>query len=157
MSNDHRRHESRHKITFTIDGRTFTTRDDDQEAGALLRLAEKDPDVFDLARVKKDGEQKVLKDKQVVELSEGDEFVTVLPTFGVIINGQEKPVESQTVSYDEITRLAFPDKVGNADITFVVLFRKAKQNPKEGSLVEGGTVAIKKEGTIFNVTFTNRS
>ena len=157
MSNDDQRRENRHEITFTIDGHSFTSRDDDQEAAALLRLADRDPDDFDLALVKKNGEQKTLKDKQIVKLDDGDEFVTVTPSFGVIVNGQEKPVGSRTVTYDEIVRLAFPDKVGNADITFVVLFRRAKQQPKEGSLVDGGTVEIKKEGTIFNVTFTNRS
>lgn len=154
MNSDERK--SRDKITFTVDGQSYTTRDDDQEAAAILRLAGKDPDDFDLARLKKNGEQKTFKDKQVVEIDDGDEFVTVAPRFGIIVNGQEKAVGGRTVSYEEITALAFPDKVGNADITFVVLFRKAKQ-PKEGSLVEGGTVQIKKEGTIFNVTFTNRS
>lgn len=156
MSSDDQRRESRNKITFTVDGVSFTTRDDDQEAAAILRLVGKDPDDFDLARVKRNGELKSFKDKQVIEIEDGDEFVTVAPSFGVIINGQEKSVGTRTVSYDEIAGLAFPDKLGNADITFVVLFRKAKQ-PKEGSLVEGGTVEIKKEGTIFNVTFTNRS
>ena len=148
--------ESRKKITITIDGQSYTTRDDDQEAAALLRLAGKDPDDSDLARVKKDGEQKVFKDKHVVELEDGDEFVTIPPGYTVIVNGQEKTIGSRTLTYEEVTQIAFPDKVTNPDITFVVLYRKAKQ-PKEGSLVEGGSVKIKKEGTVFNVTFTNRS
>ena len=42
------KHESRNKITIIIDGQPYSTRDDDQEAAALLRLAGKDPDEFDL-------------------------------------------------------------------------------------------------------------
>jgi hypothetical protein len=43
-------HDEQHKtIHFTIDGKPFTTRDDDQEAAALLRLAGLDPNAYDLA------------------------------------------------------------------------------------------------------------
>ncbi len=68
MSDDR---EPRRKLKFTIDGVEYTTRDDDQEAAALLRLAGKDPDAFDLARVKKNGEQKILNDKDVVDVEDG--------------------------------------------------------------------------------------
>jgi len=72
------------------------------------------------------------------------------------VNGQRKTVQCRTITYEVITQLAFPDKVSNPEVTFVVIYRKAKQ-PKEGSLVEGSAVQIRKDGTIFNVTFTNRS
>lgn len=151
------KHESRNKITIIIDGQPYSTRDDDQEAAALLRLANKEPDEFDLAQVKKNGEQKAFKDKHLVDLKDGDKFITIAPaSITVIVNGQEKTVSSRTLTYQEVTQIAFPDKVDTPEITFVVLYRKAKQ-PKEGSLVQGASVEVKKEGTIFNVTFTNRS
>ncbi|QOW01480.1 multiubiquitin domain-containing protein [Rhodococcus pyridinivorans] len=70
-------HESRKKITITIDGRPFTTRDDDQEAAALLRLAGLDPDQYDLAKIKPNGEPKIYRDEKVIDLRDGDAFVTV--------------------------------------------------------------------------------
>ncbi|WP_416063782.1 hypothetical protein [Rhodococcus indonesiensis] len=70
-------HESRKKITITIDGRPFTTRDDDQEAAALLRLAGLDPDQYDLAKIKHNGEPKIYRDEKVIDLRDGDAFVTV--------------------------------------------------------------------------------
>ena len=70
-------HESRKRITVTIDGQSFTTRDDDQEAASLLRLAGVDPSQYDLAKVKHNGEPKVYRDEKVIDLKNGDAFVTV--------------------------------------------------------------------------------
>lgn len=69
--------EKRKKITFTIDGQPFTTHDDDREAGSLLREAGLDPALYDLAMVKKGGETRVFKDGHVIELHDGDVFVSV--------------------------------------------------------------------------------
>jgi hypothetical protein len=70
-------HEKRKKITITIDGQAFTTRDDDQEAASLLRLAGVDPSQYDLAKIKHNGAPKVYRDEKVIDLSDGDAFVTV--------------------------------------------------------------------------------
>jgi hypothetical protein len=70
-------HGKRKEITITIDGQSFTTRDDDQEAAALLRLAGVDPAQYDLARIRHDGEPKVYRDEKVIQLKNGDAFVTV--------------------------------------------------------------------------------
>lgn len=70
-------HESRKKITFTIDGVSYTSRDDDQEAEAMLRLAGLSASEYDLAKIKRNGEYKTYKDTRVVDIEDGDEFVTV--------------------------------------------------------------------------------
>jgi hypothetical protein len=77
-------------------------------------------------------------------------------SYEIIVDGQARSVEHQTVTYDEITKIAYPDKAGNPDFTFVVIFRKA-HDPKEGSLAEGGSVQVKQTGTIFNVTHSRLS
>lgn len=69
--------ELRKKITITIDGRPFVTRDDDQEAAALLRLAGVDPAQYDLAKIKHNGDTKLYRDEKVIDLKDGDAFVTV--------------------------------------------------------------------------------
>ena len=69
--------EDRKKLTIRIDGVQHTTRDDDQEAAALLRLAGLDPNQYDLAKVKRNGEHKVYRDQHVVDLADGDRFVSV--------------------------------------------------------------------------------
>lgn len=67
----------RKKITITIDGQPFVTRDDDQEAASLLRLAGVDPAQYDLAKIKRNGETKIYRDEKVLGLEDGDAFVTV--------------------------------------------------------------------------------
>lgn len=70
-------HKSPETITITIDGQPHTTADDDQEAAALLRLAGVDPAQYDLAKVKHGGEPKVYRDEKVINIKDGDAFVTV--------------------------------------------------------------------------------
>jgi hypothetical protein len=71
------RAESHKRITISIDGHSFTTRDDDQEAATLLRLAGLDPTQYDLAKIGHNGEPKVYRDEKVIDLKDGDAFVTV--------------------------------------------------------------------------------
>ena len=71
------KNKDRKKITFTIDGRPYDTRDDDQEAASLLRLAGVDPAQYDLAEIKHSGETKVYRDEKVIHIKDGDRFVTV--------------------------------------------------------------------------------
>jgi hypothetical protein len=75
--------------------------------------------------------------------------------FAVIVNGQQHAVESQIVSYEEVVKLAYPTPP-SPDTRYTVTYRNAKE-PKEGSLAEGQSVEIKKEGTIFNVKATGKS
>jgi Multiubiquitin len=75
--------------------------------------------------------------------------------FTIIINGEPKLVESEVVTYDEVVKLAYPTPP-SPDTLFTVTFRNAKK-PKEGTLAPGGSVEVKKDGTIFNVKATGKS
>lgn len=77
MTSSDVKHDRRKELTISIDGQPFVTRDDDQEAAALLRLAGADPAQYDLARLKPNGETKVYRDERVLNLKDGDKFVTV--------------------------------------------------------------------------------
>ena len=74
----------------------------------------------------------------------------------IIVDGQRKTVPSDVVSYTEIVELAYPGQSGDPQYTFTVTFRNAAEE-KKGTLVPGGTVTVKKEGTVFNVTRTTKS
>ena len=74
MNDEHDKHK---KLTISIDGQPFVTRDDDQEASSLLRLAGVDPAQYDLAKIRRNGEPKVYRDEKVIDLKDGDAFVTV--------------------------------------------------------------------------------
>lgn len=63
-------------LQFFIDNEPHTTRDSDQEAASLLRLANREPKSWDLFHVKKNGVEEKIGDKQIVNLKDGERFVT---------------------------------------------------------------------------------
>lgn len=63
-------------LRIVIDGKTFTTHDADQEGAALLRLAGRDPKIFDLFLLKKNGVEEKIGDNQIVNLKDGQDFVS---------------------------------------------------------------------------------
>lgn len=74
----------------------------------------------------------------------------------IIVNAERKTVPSRVVSYTEVVSLAFPTPPA-PNMGFNVTYRNAVSPNREGSLVEGQSVTVKEEGTIFNVTPTNKS
>lgn len=73
----------------------------------------------------------------------------------IIVNAEQKPVPSRDVSYTEVVALAYPTPP-SSDTTFTVTYRNAVE-PKEGSLVNGQSVRVREEETIFNVRATGKS
>jgi len=75
----------------------------------------------------------------------------------IIVNGREKKVTKNELTFDEVVKLAFEKPPYGANTLFTITYRKGgNPNRPEGHLVEGGTVKVKK-GTIFNVTATDKS
>lgn len=77
------RFTTRQKIRFTIDSEPHTTYDNDQEAAALLRLAGVSPAEYDLARVNGAGTPETFADNELVQIKDGDDFVTAKRVGGV--------------------------------------------------------------------------
>lgn len=63
-------------LRITIDDIQHVTKDDDQEAASLLRLADRDPQIYDLFVVDKHGAETRIKDKQIVNLRNNQWFRT---------------------------------------------------------------------------------
>ena len=76
--------------------------------------------------------------------------------FNVIINARPYTVEQNEVSFDEVVDLAYPDGGRGALVSYTVLFYEGGGREKEGGLSEGEKVKVK-DGTVFNVTRTDRS
>ena len=73
--------------------------------------------------------------------------------YRIQVNGVEKSVDHDVLTYDEVVHLAFPQP--NPETIYSVTFEKAR-DPKEGELVAGESVTIK-ENTEFDVDDTGRS
>lgn len=63
-------------IGISIDDATYSTADDDQESASLIRLARRDPAIYDLFVIDKNGVETRIKDKQIVNLRPGMRFRT---------------------------------------------------------------------------------
>ncbi len=76
--------------------------------------------------------------------------------YDIAINGSRFEVEDETVTYEQVVALSFPN--GDPNVIYSVAYRKAKGGHGGSStLVPGTSVTVKKKGTSFDVTPTTRS
>lgn len=74
----------------------------------------------------------------------------------IIVNGRQKTVDENVLTFEQVVALAFPTPPTGENIVFTVTFRKARGERHEGILHPGEDVKIK-EGTTFNVRYTDKS
>jgi len=77
--------------------------------------------------------------------------------YQIIVNGSARTVQTNIITFSAIVDIAFPGHPTDPNIVFSVTYEHAQSKPHQGTLAEGGQVEIKKHGTIFDVTQTNRS
>lgn len=77
--------------------------------------------------------------------------------YEIIVNGTPDTVHTDVLTFSAIVNIAFPGHPTDPNIVFSVTFEHANSKPHQGTLAEGGSVTVKKHGTIFDVTQTNRS
>lgn len=77
--------------------------------------------------------------------------------FRIIVNGTEHTVTQATLTFAELVKIAFPNQAPDPNVVFSITFEHADSKPHQGTLAEGGKVTVKKRGTVFDVTSTNRS
>lgn len=75
----------------------------------------------------------------------------------IIVNARSREVSNQQVTFEQVVQMAFPDCPPADNIVFSMTYRHAESKPHAGELGPGGTVEVKKKGTIFNVTKTVQS
>lgn len=74
----------------------------------------------------------------------------------VIVNGRERDVESEELTFDQAVQLAFDQPSAGKDTMFTVTFRNGGGRQTDGSIVAGGSVKVQ-DGTVFHVTATDKS
>ena len=75
----------------------------------------------------------------------------------ITVNGREKRVEHDELTFEQLVTLAFGDNPPTGqDISFTITYRRGGGRDPEGTLVEGRSVKVRK-GTTFNVTATDKS
>ena len=76
--------------------------------------------------------------------------------YDIIVNGRQKTVSSDELTFDEVVKLAFDPVPSDPNIIFHVLYSNSAGRPPTGKLFAGGTVKLQ-DGTVFNVSKTNKS
>ena len=77
-------------------------------------------------------------------------------SYSITINGRQRLVESEELSFDELVDLAFDDPARGPQIVFTITFREAGGRIPDGELDEGQRLKVR-DGTIINVTRTDQS
>lgn len=74
----------------------------------------------------------------------------------VIVNGREKVVTTDELTFDEVVALAYDPVPNSPNWIFTITYRRGNGHKPEGTLRPGESVKVK-EGMIFNVTATDKS
>lgn len=75
--------------------------------------------------------------------------------YKVIVNGRERTVASDHLTFDEVVRIAFDPVPTDKDIT--ISFRDAAPPKQQGTLLPGESVKVEHNGTTFHVTATDKA
>jgi len=76
--------------------------------------------------------------------------------FTIIVNGRKKVVRDRELSFAEAIGLGFEAPPTGENVIFTVTYSRALGPKPAGTMVEGDTVRIK-DGTVINVTATDKS
>ncbi|OOO15778.1 multiubiquitin domain-containing protein [Agrobacterium pusense] len=104
------------------------------------------------------GEDRLVEYGDLIDLTQLgiERFITARLTFEIIVNSRPRTVNARTVTFEQIVQLAFPGQ-HQPNVVFSMTYRHAASTPHAGELGAGGSVDVKKKGTVFNVTRTVQS
>ena len=77
--------------------------------------------------------------------------------YTIIVNGREKIVTERNLTFSQLVALAFETPPSSDNLILTVTYRNADGHKSDGTLTVSESVKIKLQGTIFNVTATNKS
>ncbi len=77
-------------------------------------------------------------------------------TYTITVNGRQKTVTSDGLTFDQVVALAFDPVPSGPNVEVTVAYRRGHGDKPAGSLYEGQSVKVK-EGMIFDVTVTDKS
>jgi hypothetical protein len=106
-------------------------------------------------------QDRLVEHQDLIDLTEPgiERFITAPkrpPTFEIIVNSRPRTVNARTVTFEQIVQLAFPGQ-HEPNVVFSMTYRHAASTPHAGELGSGGSVDVKKKGTVFNVARTVQS
>ena len=83
-------------------------------------------------------------------------------TVAIIVNGREKIITLKELtsdgelSFEQVVNLAYDPPPSGPDIVFTMSYRNGAGRPSDGRLTKGHSLKVQ-DGTVFNVTYTDKS
>ncbi len=156
---EHRQCKSPPKLAFVVNDSwelTLTRVQTSESLRGLFNLSQ----ILELLRDHESPHDEVLLPNQPIRFEDGPVFISRKPNeqccreMRIIVNGRERTVDGNTISYESLVQLAF----GNAssDTIYTITFKKGPNANPQGSMVAGSVVKLEC-GMIFNVTATTKS
>ncbi len=107
------------------------------------------------------GEDRLIELADLIDLTEPgiERFIVAprtAPTFDIFVNGTSFTVPMRRVTFEQIVQLAYPGH-HEPNVVFSMTYRHAASTPTASELGVGGSIEIKKKGTVFNVVRTVQS
>ena len=145
---------------FTINGGQLEWGKPAINGASLYALAKVGPSEAVFLEVR-GGTDRLVEPEELVDLNAPgiERFITgpkPPATFEIKVNSRDEVVNDKRVTFEQVVQLAFPGPHG-PNIVFSMTYRHASSQPHAGELGAGGSVEVKKKGTIFNVTKTTKS
>lgn len=146
---------------FALNDRQMAWGYPDMPGNILYELAEASPEEAVFLEVR-GGEDRLIEPDDRVNLDAPgiERFITApRPNVGfvIVVNSVEETVPDKQVTFERVVKLAYPDAPPETNVKFSMTYRNAASFPHAGELGEGGSVEVKKHGSIFNVTRTVQS
>ncbi len=146
---------------FKLNDRQLAWGRADMLGSVLYDLADTSPDEAVFLEVR-GGEDRLIDPDERLNLDAPgiERFITApKPDTGyvILVNSEEKTVPDKHVTFEQVVQLYYPNAAGETNVKFSMTYRNAASLPHAGELGEGGSVEVKKKGTIFNVTRTVQS
>jgi hypothetical protein len=101
----------------------------------------------------------ILNGPETVHLKEDEHFHSgqaQIKEFKIIVNGREKVVATERLSFNEVVSLGISVQPTGTNILFTITYENGPHANPEGTLMQGATVKIK-NGMRFDVSATNQS
>lgn len=148
-------------FNFLLNDRQLIWGDPKLPAEVLYNLSKLDSSEA-IFRDVRGGQDILIEHSDIIDLDAPgvERFITAprpLKGYVIIVNSREETVDDKRVTFEQVIQLSHPNAPPDTNVRFSMTFRNAASSPHAGELGEGGSVEVKKEGTIFNVTRTVQS
>ncbi|WP_407792377.1 multiubiquitin domain-containing protein [Pigmentiphaga litoralis] len=146
---------------FKLNDRQMAWGRDELPGSVLYDLADPSSDEAVFLEVR-GGEDRLIEPDDRINLAEPgiERFITApRPNKGyvIVVNAVEETVPYKNVTFEQVVKLSHPNAPVETNVKFSMTYRNAASLPHAGELGEGGSVEVKKHGSIFNVTRTVQS